>query len=46
MTAESRPLAARIMAPGRVHYGWAMAGVTLLVLVMSAGFRSTRTSLG
>ncbi len=41
MTAESRPLAARILAPGRVHYGWAMAAVTLLVLVMSAGFRST-----
>ena len=41
MTVESRPLAARILAPGRVHYGWAMAGVTLLVLVMSAGFRST-----
>ena len=40
MTAESRPLAARILAPGRIHYGWAMAAVTLLVLVMSAGFRS------
>jgi MFS family permease len=41
VTVESRPLASRILAPGRVHYGWAMAGVTLLVLVMSAGFRST-----
>ena len=41
MTVESRSLAARVLAPGRVHYGWAMAGVTLLVLVMSAGFRST-----
>ncbi|HYX84202.1 MAG TPA: MFS transporter [Gaiellales bacterium] len=41
MTAESRPLAARILVPGRIHYGWAMAAVTLVVLVMSAGFRST-----
>src|SRR3954454_24438485 len=28
-------------ATTRVHYAWVMAGVTRLVLVMSAGFRAT-----
>ncbi len=30
---------------GRVHYGWVIAAVTLLTLVMTAGFRSTSSLL-
>lgn len=29
------------MSPRRVHYGWIVAGITFLVLLASAGFRST-----